>query len=99
MPATNSGNSASAAAPPNVMVIFDGSGDLTRRKRFPSLHHPWKEKPGPGRFAVDGVGRDQLAAAAYRDMRDTVVREHCSEGFDGSVWVEMPSCFCHKVSP
>jgi glucose-6-phosphate 1-dehydrogenase len=89
MPVTDPGNAASETAPPNVMVIFGGTGDLTRRKLFPALHHLWKEKLSPERFAVVAIGRDKLTEAAYRDMLDTAVREHYGEGFDESVWVEM----------
>ena len=51
MSVTNPGNAASETAPSNVMVIFGGTGDLTRRKLFPALHHLWKEKLSPERFA------------------------------------------------
>jgi glucose-6-phosphate 1-dehydrogenase len=89
MPATNLVKHAAEMAPSHVMVIFGGTGDLTRRKLFPALHHLWKEKLGPERFAVVGVGRDALREAAYRDMLDTVVREYYGEGFDEAVWDQM----------
>ena len=89
MPVTDPANSVSEMAPSNVMVIFGGTGDLTRRKLFPALHHLWKEKLGPERFAVVGVGRDALSEGAYRDMLDAAVREHYGAGFDESVWGEM----------
>jgi glucose-6-phosphate 1-dehydrogenase len=86
MQATEPVNSAAETAPSNVMVIFGGTGDLTRRKLFPALHHLWKEKRGPDRFAVVGVGRETLSEAAYRDMLDAAVREHYGEGFDEALW-------------
>ncbi len=89
MPAPDRVNSAAEMAPSNVMVIFGGTGDLTRRKLFPALHHLWKEKLGPERFAVVGVGRDKLSETAYRDMLDAAVREHYGEGFDDAVWGQM----------
>jgi glucose-6-phosphate 1-dehydrogenase len=89
MPATDPVNDAAETAPSNVMVIFGGTGDLTRRKLFPALHHLWKEKLGPERFAVVGVGRDALSEPAYRDMLDAAVRGHYGAGFDESVWGEM----------
>jgi glucose-6-phosphate 1-dehydrogenase len=89
MPATVSVNSTTEMAPSNVMVIFGGTGDLTRRKLFPALHHLWKERLGPERFAVVGVGREALSEAAYRDMLDAAVREYYGAGFDASVWEQM----------
>ena len=99
MAVTDPGNSACGMAHPHVMVIFGGTGDLTRRKRFPELHHLWKEKPGPERFTMAGPGREKLTVAACPDMLDAAVREHYGEGFDESFRVEMLHRFCHKASP
>jgi glucose-6-phosphate 1-dehydrogenase len=99
MAVTVPGNSASVMALSNVMVIFGGSGDLTRRKLFPALHHLWKEKSGPEWFSVVGVGRDTLTGVACRDMLETAAGAHYGEGFEASAGVELPCRFCQKASP
>jgi glucose-6-phosphate 1-dehydrogenase len=98
MAVTDPGNSASGMAPPSLMVIIGGTGDPTRRKRFSALHHLWKEKTGPERFAVVDVGRDKLTGAPCRNRLNGATREHYGEGFDESVRVEMTRRFFHKAS-
>ncbi len=54
--------------PPCILVIFGGSGDLTRRKLIPALFALFKGGKLPERFAVVGCSRTPLDDQAYRDL-------------------------------
>ena len=42
---------------PHVLVIFGGSGDLTKRKLIPAVYNLYTKKLLPNNFAILGVGR------------------------------------------
>jgi len=48
------------------MVIFGATGDLTKRKLFPALYNLAKEGFLPEKFAIVGVGRQELETDHYR---------------------------------
>jgi glucose-6-phosphate 1-dehydrogenase len=49
-----------------VMVIFGATGDLTKRKLFPALYNLAKQDFLPEKFAIVGVGRQELESADFR---------------------------------
>jgi len=49
-----------------VMVIFGATGDLTKRKLFPALYNLAKDGFLPEKFAIIGVGRQELETADFR---------------------------------
>jgi glucose-6-phosphate 1-dehydrogenase len=51
---------------PCVMVIFGATGDLTKRKLFPALYNLAKEGFLPEKFAIVGVGRQELLSEDFR---------------------------------
>jgi glucose-6-phosphate 1-dehydrogenase len=56
-----------ARAPqPFTLVIFGGTGDLTRRKLMPAIFRLWQEKLMPAEFAVVGIAREELDDEEYR---------------------------------
>jgi len=52
----------------HILIIFGGSGDLTRRKLIPALGELQKLGLLPDRFAVLGVGRSKFDDRSYREM-------------------------------
>jgi len=52
------------------MVIFGATGDLTKRKLFPALYNLAKGDFLPDRFAIIGVGRQEMESNEFR--RQTV---------------------------
>jgi len=54
-------------AGPCIMVIFGGSGDLTRRKLLPALYNLRREGLLPDAFAVVGLATRDLSTAAFRE--------------------------------
>jgi glucose-6-phosphate 1-dehydrogenase len=51
---------------PCVMVIFGATGDLTKRKLFPALYNLAKENFLPEKFAIVGVGRQEMLTEDFR---------------------------------
>ncbi|MGH9605960.1 MAG: glucose-6-phosphate dehydrogenase [Terracidiphilus sp.] len=58
---------------PGIMVIFGGSGDLTKRKLLPALFHLRQANLLPRPFAIVGVARRPLGDAFAADMREGIV--------------------------
>lgn len=50
-----------------ILVIFGGSGDLTKRKLIPSLYQLFKLCRMPKRFAILGLGRTHYEDDTYRE--------------------------------
>ena len=71
---------------PCVLVIFGASGDLTRRKIFPSLYALATRRLLPERLAVVGAARSDLSDEEYRDRMEHAVREFGRDDFDQEVW-------------
>jgi glucose-6-phosphate 1-dehydrogenase len=64
-----------APAPPCVVVIFGGTGDLAKRKLIPSLYNLAVSGLLSDAFAVVGVGRSALSDDEYRRrMEDDLAR-------------------------
>ncbi len=62
-------------ADPCVMIIFGATGDLTKRKLFPALYNLAKDDYLPDRFAIIGVGRQELECADFREQMTENLRE------------------------
>jgi glucose-6-phosphate 1-dehydrogenase len=58
---------------PGIMVIFGGSGDLTKRKLLPALFHLRQAGLLPKQFAIVGVARRPLGDEFAADMREGIV--------------------------
>ena len=55
-------------AAPCVMVIFGSTGDLTKRKLLPALYNLAKGDFLPHKFAIVGVGRQEMTTDEFRKM-------------------------------
>src|SRR5262249_14172417 len=60
---------------PTTLVIFGASGDLTKRKLLPALHHLSRGQRLPARFSVIGVGRTDIRDDAFRAPFEASLRE------------------------
>jgi glucose-6-phosphate 1-dehydrogenase len=66
-----------------TLVIFGASGDLTRRKLLPALHHLSRGERLPARFSVVGVARTPLGDEGFRQQLRDSLREFAGvEGED-----------------
>lgn len=62
------GLDASRQAPPNVLIVFGASGDLTSRKLMPALASLAAKRQLPGSFAVVGIARTELNDDDFRKL-------------------------------
>lgn len=68
---------------PCVMVIFGGTGDLSRRKLIPALASLSREGHLPAGFSVVGIGRNPKSHEAYRNELREAVSSHSRHGPGG----------------
>ena len=66
---------------PFDIVIFGGTGDLSRRKLLPALYHRWLDGQIPPNSAIVGTARSEMDTAAYRKL----ARDAC-EAASGNSW-------------
>jgi glucose-6-phosphate 1-dehydrogenase len=66
---------------PFDIVIFGGTGDLSRRKLLPALYHRWLDGQIPPTSTVIGTARSEMTTAAYRKL----ARDAC-EAASGASW-------------
>jgi glucose-6-phosphate 1-dehydrogenase len=60
---------------PFAMVIFGGTGDLSRRKLLPTLFHIFQQGELVGEFSIIGIGRSPLGDEEYRRLvHDALIR-------------------------
>ena len=72
--------------PPMAMVIFGASGDLSKRKLFPSLYRLFKNGMLADRFFVLGTSRVGLTTSEFRDVMHDAVKTALGGGFDEALW-------------
>ena len=79
----------SPKAPPNVMIIFGSTGDLTSRKLIPALFHLFRADLLPDTFAVVGIGRKPLDDHSYCRHLGKKIMEYVGDSFDQSTWEKL----------
>jgi len=60
---------------PSLLVIFGGSGDLTRRKLLPAIYNLAAQHLLPPGFGVVGAAKDDLDDKSYRELAGKAIRE------------------------
>ncbi|KAA3438807.1 glucose-6-phosphate dehydrogenase [Rufibacter hautae] len=58
--------SVKTVAPPTIVVIFGGTGDLTKRKLLPAFYNLFLAGWLPEEFAIIGLGRSEFSDPNYR---------------------------------
>ena len=72
---------------PCVMIIFGGSGDLTRRKLVPALYNLSRERNAPAGFTILGLSRSPMSDAEYSSrLREWVDKSDESPPSDAETW-------------
>ena len=56
-----------SAPPPQAIVIFGASGDLTKRKLLPAFYHLFLEGLLPEGFVIVGYARTEMDDEAFRE--------------------------------
>jgi glucose-6-phosphate 1-dehydrogenase len=72
---------------PFVMVIFGGTGDLSKRKILPTLLHIFKEGELPSEFAILGVARSAMDDDRYRNLIKEAIRASGEEPLEEDGWM------------
>ena len=65
-------------APPNAIVVFGASGDLTRRKLLASIFQIYTQDLLDERFYLLGCGRKKLSDENFREVAQQTIRENIS---------------------
>jgi len=73
---------------PFTMVIFGGTGDLSKRKLLPALFHLYQENELPGGFSVLGLARSPMSDEQYRRLIEEAVEGAHENSFDARAWEE-----------
>jgi len=69
------------------MVIFGGSGDLTRRKLVPALYNLSRKRMIPGGFTILGISRSPMKDEEYRSrLREWVDKAEEAAPSDPETW-------------
>ncbi len=78
--------SSGADLPPQAVVIFGASGDLTRRKLLPAFYHLFLEGLLPRGFAITGYALDDWSDAEFREHAHESVNQFGGHVPEGEVW-------------
>jgi len=74
-------------AEPCVVIIFGGTGDLTRRKLLPALFRLAQQRLIPAEFAILGTSRHPMTDEEYRSkMREALAEFSDEDGIDEAAW-------------
>jgi len=69
-----------------ALVIFGGTGDLTKKKLMPSLYRLHKREALHPCFSILGIGRGEMETGAYRTAMRGAVERAEDEAFDAEAW-------------
>ena len=90
---------ASSPAPPCMLVLFGGSGDLARRKLLPSLYNLAKHGFLDEHFAVLALGSKPLSDEAMRERLAEAVQEFCEQPIDSALLEHLQSATYYRRGP
>ena len=71
---------------PFSLVIFGGTGDLSKKKLLPALFHIYLGKEFPEKFSILGVGGSPLSDEEYRGVVEKALRGSGEVRFDEEKW-------------
>ena len=71
---------------PFTMVIFGGTGDLSKRKLLPTLYHLCQDQNLPDEFSIIGFASSKRSDEEYRELVKKAVLEFSEDTFNGECW-------------
>jgi glucose-6-phosphate 1-dehydrogenase len=74
--------------PPQAIVIFGASGDLTRRKLLPAFFHLYVEGLLPREFVIVGFARTEWTDDSFREHAQRSIAEFGRADARGEIWDE-----------
>ena len=72
-----------------VLVIFGGTGDLTRRKLMPALYNLVHDNLLPDSFAVVSIGRRDKTTEQYRENMYGALQQFSRNKIDDALWEKL----------
>jgi glucose-6-phosphate 1-dehydrogenase len=69
---------------PFILVIFGGTGDLSKRKLLPTLFYIFRQDELPKEFAILGIARSKMTDDQYRDLIKRDLQESSEEPLEES---------------
>ncbi|HPF22103.1 MAG: glucose-6-phosphate dehydrogenase [Hyphomonas sp.] len=82
---------------PFDIVIFGGTGDLSRRKLLPALFHRWLDGQIPETSAIVGTARSDLDDKGYRAMAREACEKATGDNWNDKEWKKFEKLI-HYVS-
>ena len=71
---------------PCLMVIFGGTGDLTKRKLIPALYNLATQKLLVNEFAIIGIGSSERSNDTFREQLSKDMKEFATEEINSDLW-------------
>jgi glucose-6-phosphate 1-dehydrogenase len=71
---------------PFTMVIFGGTGDLSKRKLLPTLFHLCHDQNLPDEFSIIGFASSKRSDEEYRGFVKKAIQEFSDEPIDSKCW-------------
>ena len=68
------------------IVIFGGTGDLSRRKLLPALYHRWVDGQIPESSTIIGTARSDMDTKAYRALAKEACETASGKSWDAAAW-------------
>lgn len=85
--------------PPQAIVLFGASGDLTRRKILPALYNLARQGLLPERYAVVGYARTVWDDGAFREHARKAVEEFSRTPLDEATWEPFADSLSYLSGP
>jgi glucose-6-phosphate 1-dehydrogenase len=73
---------------PFELVIFGGTGDLSKKKLLPTLFYIFRQGEFPKEFAILGIARSKITDDQYRDLIKRAIQESSEEPLEESRWTD-----------
>lgn len=71
---------------PFDIVIFGGTGDLSRRKLLPALYHRWVDGQIPENSTIIGTARSEMDTSSYRELARKACESASGSSWDSAAW-------------
>ncbi len=71
---------------PFTMVIFGGTGDLSKRKLLPTLYHLCEDQKLPDDFSIIGLALGRKSDEDYREFVRRSIKEFGGKPVEGECW-------------
>jgi glucose-6-phosphate 1-dehydrogenase len=71
---------------PFDIVIFGGTGDLSRRKLLPALYHRWLDGQIPESSRIVATARSEMTTKEYREMARDACETASGKSWDAKAW-------------